>query len=65
MASQHKHKQRVVRGIDDQLVEDFDTAAKATGSDRSAITRQLWEWFVRRPGATLPDRPDAGDDQQH
>jgi hypothetical protein len=59
MASQHKHKQRVIRGADDQLWEDFETAATAAGSDRSAITRQLWEWYVQRPGAKLPARPEA------
>lgn len=53
----HRHKQRVVRGIDGELVNDFDAAARATGSDRSNITRQLWEWFARRPGAELPERP--------
>ncbi|MFJ4847524.1 hypothetical protein [Streptomyces sp. NPDC088733] len=59
MANQHKHKQRVVRGIDDALTEDFDAAARAAGSDRSAITRALWEWYVRRPDAQLPERPEA------
>jgi hypothetical protein len=57
MASQHKHRQRVIRGADDRLWEDLDAAAQATESDRSAITRQLWEWFVGRPGAKLPARP--------
>ncbi|WP_149561562.1 hypothetical protein [Streptomyces cacaoi] len=57
MASAHKHKQRIVRGIDDQLVADFDAAAKQAGSNRSEITRHLWEWYVGRPGAQLPERP--------
>lgn len=57
MANAHKHKQRVLRGIDDQLAEDFDQTARRAGSDRSAITRELWAWFVRRPGAKLPERP--------
>ncbi|MFE5912068.1 hypothetical protein ACFQ6B_23705 [Streptomyces wedmorensis] len=57
MANQHKHKQRVIRGIPDDLVEEVDTAARAAGSDRSAITRQLWEWYASRPGAELPKRP--------
>ena len=52
----HKHKQRVIRGADDQLWEDLDTATKAAGTDRSAITRQLWEWYVQRPGTQLPKR---------
>jgi len=55
----HRHKQRVVRGISDELVNDFDAAAHAAGSDRSNVTRQLWEWFARRPGAQLPERPAA------
>ncbi|MFE1205630.1 hypothetical protein ACFW5V_28500 [Streptomyces sp. NPDC058762] len=55
----HRHKQRVLRGIDDDLVADFDTAAATAGSDRSRITRQFWEWYVRRPGAELPERPKA------
>jgi hypothetical protein len=54
----HRHKQRVLRGIDDQLATDFDAATHAVGSDRSNITRQLWEWYARRPGAELPERPD-------
>lgn len=54
----HQHKQRVIRGADDALWNDLDAAAHAAGSDRSAITRALWEWYVRRPGAELPERPD-------
>ena len=61
----HRHKQRVLRGIDDELAADFDAAAHTAGSDRSGITRQLWEWFVRRDGAELPERPAAieGDEE--
>lgn len=55
----HRHKQRVLRGIDDQLTADFDAATKAAGSDRSSITRQLWEWYTGRPGAQLPERPQG------
>lgn len=54
----HRYRQRVVRGIDDELVNDFDAATRAVGSDRSNITRQLWEWFVGRPGTELPERPE-------
>lgn len=53
----HQYKQRVLRGIPDDLVADFDAAAHAAGSDRSRVTRQLWEWFAGRPGAELPERP--------
>ncbi|MEU7240358.1 hypothetical protein [Streptomyces sparsogenes] len=54
----HQHKQRVLRGISDELVSDFDAATRAQGSDRSNITRQLWEWYLHRPGAQLPERPE-------
>lgn len=57
MANAHKHRQRVVRGIDDDLAAEFDEAAKRAGSDRSSVTRALWEWFAGRPGAKLPERP--------
>ncbi|NED75347.1 hypothetical protein G3I51_24090 [Streptomyces sp. SID9944] len=54
----HRHKQRVLRGISDELAADFDAATHAVGSDRSNVTRQLWEWFAQRPGAELPKRPE-------
>lgn len=55
----HRHKQRVLRGIDDELVADFDAAARKAGGDRSTVTRQLWEWYVGRPDAELPKRPEG------
>lgn len=58
MANRHAHRQRVLRGIDDDLAADFDAAAKQAGSDRSSVTRAFWEWFVDRPGAKLPERPE-------
>lgn len=58
MANAHKHKQRVIRGAPDELWDDLDTATKAAGTDRSAVTRQFWEWYVQRPGAHLPKRPE-------
>ncbi|MFF7690589.1 hypothetical protein ACFZB6_31190 [Streptomyces syringium] len=57
MASQHKEKLRGIRGIDDKLWADFNTAANAVGKDRSALCRQFIEWFTDRPGAVRPDRP--------
>lgn len=60
----HQHKQRVIRGASEDLWNDLDAAARAAGSDRSAITRALWEWYVGRPGAELPDRPGGGDPSQ-
>lgn len=62
MANVHKHRQRVLRGIDDELAEEFDAAVRQAGSDRSNVTKALWEWYVGRPGAELPKRP--GDAEQ-
>ena len=53
----HQHKQRILRGIPDEEVTDFDDAAKQVGSNRSNVTRQLWAWFAGKPGAELPPRP--------
>jgi hypothetical protein len=55
----HAHKQRILRGISDELVATFDATTHVAGSNRSAITRQFWEWYVRLPGAKLPERPAA------
>ncbi|SFF11893.1 hypothetical protein SAMN05216251_108239 [Actinacidiphila alni] len=59
MANQHRHRQRVIRGIPDEEVAALDSAAARAGSDRSAITRALWAWYARLPGAELPERPPA------
>lgn len=37
---------------------DFERAANGQAAE---ITRQLWAWFARRPGAKLPARPAASD----
>lgn len=63
MANVHKHRQRVIRGADDQLWEDLDTVTKAAGTDRSAVTREFWEWYVQRPGANLPERPVSSEEK--
>jgi hypothetical protein len=59
MANMHKHPVRGLRGIDEDLWKDFETAVKRAdpSSDRSAELRRYMEWFTGRPGADLPDRP--------
>jgi hypothetical protein len=37
---------------------DFDAAAKAMGTERAAVIRDLINWYIREPGAKLPERPD-------
>ena len=63
MANQHKEKLRGIRGVDEALWTDFDHATQRAGSDRSKVTRALWEWYVGRPGAELPERP-AGSEEK-
>lgn len=36
---------------------DFDAAAKAMGTERAAVIRELIDWYIREPGAKLPERP--------
>ncbi|MFJ6215053.1 hypothetical protein ACIQGZ_17210 [Streptomyces sp. NPDC092296] len=38
---------------------DFDTAAKTMGTERATLIREFIAWYLRRPGAKLPQRPDA------
>lgn len=38
---------------------DFDRAAKAQSSERAAVIRDFIDWYIRKPDAELPQRPDA------
>lgn len=57
MANQHRHSVRGLRGVSDELWADFTAAVSRSGSDRSAILRRFMEWYVKRDGAKLPERP--------
>ncbi|MFJ9771195.1 hypothetical protein ACIRVF_08120 [Kitasatospora sp. NPDC101157] len=57
MANMHKHPVRGLRGIEQQLWDDFEQSAKEVGADRSALLRQFMEWHTSRPDAELPKRP--------
>lgn len=56
--NQPKTQHRSVR-IDDDDWADLDATAKRTGSDRAKIINQFIRWYLRRPGAELPERPQA------
>jgi hypothetical protein len=47
---------RHVRVADDDW-GDLEAAAGALGSDRGKIINQFIRWYLRRPGAKLPERP--------
>lgn len=50
---------RQMRIPDDEWLP-FDEAAKAAGTVRAEEVREFIRWYLRRPGAKLPTRPDAG-----
>jgi hypothetical protein len=63
MANQHRTKLRGVRGVDDELWDDFGDAVTRAASDRSAELRRFMEWYVRRDDADHPRRPATPEPQ--
>ncbi|BBB01115.1 hypothetical protein RVR_8371 [Actinacidiphila reveromycinica] len=55
--------QRKFRAPDDEW-EPFEAATKAVHpegrSPRGRVIREFIRWYLRRPGARLPERPAAG-----
>ena len=51
---------RQMRIPDDEWLP-FDQAAKAAGTVRAEAVREFIRWYLRRPGAKLPARPDRAD----
>ncbi len=51
-----KTPHRSVR-VDDADWADLDAAAKAAGTDRAKLINAFLRWYLRRPGARLPERP--------
>lgn len=43
--------------VDPTEWNDLGEAAKAAGSERAQVLRQFIKWYIRRPGARLPQRP--------
>jgi hypothetical protein len=52
----NKTPHRSVR-LEDDLWIPLAPAAKASGYDRSGVIRQFVRWYLRVPGAKLPQRP--------
>lgn len=57
MANVHKHPVRGLRGIPQDLWDEFEAATSRAGTDRSANLGEYMAWYVGRPGAELPERP--------
>ncbi|PXY20847.1 hypothetical protein [Prauserella muralis] len=43
--------------VDEDLWREAREVAEAMGTDRSSAVRAFLRWYVRRPGAELPERP--------
>ncbi|MFC9269139.1 hypothetical protein ACFTXJ_15390 [Streptomyces zhihengii] len=58
MPDQPKTEHRSVRISDDDW-RDLLAAAKTQSSDRGTVIKEFVAWYLRRPGAKQPVRPDA------
>jgi hypothetical protein len=58
--NQPRTQHRSVR-VNDEDWADLDTAAKSLGVDRAALIKQFIRWYLRRPGAELPERPNRSE----
>jgi hypothetical protein len=67
MPNRPRTQHRSVR-VSDEDWADLKTATQAAGSDRGTVIKQLIRWYLRRPGARLPERPTleprSADEQQ-
>ncbi|MFJ8474224.1 hypothetical protein [Kitasatospora sp. NPDC094011] len=60
MPNAPKTQHRSVR-FDDEMWADLLAAAKSEGSDRAKVLTELAAWYLRRPGAKLPSRPEVSN----
>lgn len=43
--------------VNDEDWDDAETATASMGTDRAKIINAFLRWYLRRPGAELPERP--------
>lgn len=48
--------------VSDEDWTDLETATGGLGSDRGTVIKQFIRWYLRRPGAKLPQRPPLKKD---
>ena len=48
--------------ISDEDWRDLETATGALGSDRATVIKEFIHWYLRRPRAKLPVRPERKAD---
>lgn len=44
--------------VPDEDWSDLDAVAKQQGTDRATLIKEFIAWYLRRPKAKLPKRPD-------
>ena len=57
MPNAPKTQHRSVR-VSDEDWADLEAATAVAGTDRAKVINQLIHWYLRRPGAKLPERPE-------
>jgi hypothetical protein len=45
--------------VDDAEWDDAEQATAEMGTNRAKVINQFLRWYLRRPGAHLPERPPA------
>jgi hypothetical protein len=59
-----KTQHRSIRIPDDDWTDLAERAGRV-GLDRAKVVNQLVGWYLRRPGAKLPTRPPAPEEDDH
>lgn len=47
--------------MDDERWDKLGDNAAAVGKDRTAVLKEFIDWFNRKPGAELPERPAGSE----
>jgi hypothetical protein len=53
---------KVTIRIHPALMAKLTDAAQAAGVDRASLVRALIRWYLREPGASLPERPPVSEE---
>lgn len=56
MPNKPRTQHRSVR-VDDAEWDDAEQATAKMGTNRAKVINQFLRWYLRRPGAHLPERP--------
>lgn len=53
-------KIRTLKGVWDDFGDAADSIHPTGRPPRSRVLKEFMDWYMRRPGAKLPERPPAG-----